>query len=339
MNKEELLKSLKKIDSRKECLHPNASKENCNHFINAHTIQKEGALRNISQQGKVVCLDFNVMQLLNDGKPKFKKIGISNASTLNIFCDNHDTELFQPIEDEHFESTKHQIFLYSYRAISREIRGKKSHLEFIPFKKREVQKNKNLFQKLKHTKFLTQEEELVKAGYNDFKNIKSRYDKILSNNDFNEINYYLVQFENKIPIVSCGATSPEMDFHGTDIRSIKYTYEIPEIYSFNLECTKNHGFALFSWLGNQQHCTKLLQSFDSLSNNEKEHALFRYLLEYFENIFLNPDWFDRLEDEEKEYILKRALSIDGSTRNEKSLLDDGIRIIDWKIQNIKTNLF
>ncbi len=131
MKRQELLEVLKKIDSSKECMHPNASKENCNHYINAHTIQKEGALRSISKKGKVISLDFNVMDLINGGSPKFKKIGISDASTLNIFCNYHDTELFKSIENEDFAFTLHQIFLYSYRAISREVRGKKSHLELL----------------------------------------------------------------------------------------------------------------------------------------------------------------------------------------------------------------
>lgn len=338
MDRQELLKTLKKIDSRKECLHPKASNENCNHFINAHTIQKEGALRNISKKGKVISLDFNLINLLNDGKPKFKKIGISDASTLNIFCNRHDTELFRPIENFIFTSTLHQIFLYSYRAFSREVRGKKAYLEFIPILINDAKKKANVYEKIVRLKYLVDQEKLVKHGINDFNTFKKKYDHKLTVNDFTNINYYYIEFENKIPIVSCGATSPEMDFHGNDVRSIKYTHETPEIYSFNLECTKEYGFALFSWIGNQKHCTKLIKSFDILTDFEKEHALFRYLLEYYENLFIDPNWFDRLTQDHKDYIIKRALSADGRTRNEKSLLEDGKRIVNWKIREIKTNL-
>lgn len=339
MKKQELLELFKKIDSRKECLHPNASKQNCDRYINSHTIQKEGALRHISKKGKVISLDFNVMNLLNSGRPKFRKIGISDASTLNIFCNNHDTKLFSPIENNVFTSTQQQIFLYSYRAISREVRGKKSYLELLPILIKHARKIENGFERLLSIKSLIDQEEEAKYGLKDFNSFKNKYDQRLLNDDFDDFNYYLIEFEDKIPIVGCGATSPEMDFHGNDIRSIKYPHEIPEIFSFNLECTKNNGFALFSWLGNQDHCTKLVRSFDLLTTTEKEHSLFRYLLEYYENFFMNPDWFDRLGEEEKEFILKKALSIDGRTRNEKSLLDDGVRIIDWKIKNIKTNVF
>ncbi len=71
---------------------------------------------------------------------------------------------------------------------------------------------------------------------------------------------------------------------------------------------------------------------------KKKHALFRNLLEYFENVFIDPYWFEKLNKDHKDYIIKRALSMDGKTRNEKSLLDDGERLIDWEIRDIKTNV-
>lgn len=338
LNREKYLKALKKIDDRQECLHPNASKENCNHFISAHTIQKEGALRNISKKGNVIWIDFNPMILMNHGGPKFKKIGISNASTLNIFCNKHDTELFQPIETSDIDYSLQQIFVYSYRAISREIRGKKSLIESFDFQINDADQIKNLIERTIKKKYFRSLKKQAKYGLNDFNHFKNRYDQRLLNNDFNDVKYYLIEFEDPIPTVSCGAASPEMDFHGNDILSIKNPHEIPEIFSFNLECTADRSFALFSWLGEQKSCTKFIQSLHSLANSKKEHALFRYLLEYYENFFMNPEWFNQLKDEEKEYLLRRAISNDGKTRTEKSLLDDGVRIINWKVKDIRSNL-
>lgn len=175
-----------------------------------------------------------------------------------------------------------------------------SYLDLIPFLKENADRGKNLFEQRAIQDHIKNQEEQANYGLRDLNSFKKKYD----------IKYYLIEFENKIPIVCCGATSPEMDFHGNDIRSINYFHEIPEVYYL-----------------------------DKLPKHSVSQAVFRYILEYFENFFMNPSWFENLNEKNRRYILKRALSYDGRTRNEKSLLDDEMGFVNWKIKDIKTNLF
>ena len=97
----------------KECIYPD--KSCCSEkIIKAHSIQNNKILARISDNGKVY---------MPAAKPELhfqlqKEYGRKEASVFTGFCGFHDKTVFQPIEDNDFNGSKEQIFLYVYRAFA-----------------------------------------------------------------------------------------------------------------------------------------------------------------------------------------------------------------------------
>lgn len=99
----------------KRCWHPNTPQE-CSLDANgevkitaAHSIQKSGPLKRISEELEVSSYGFSAVT--GDGE----RIRINSASVFWGFCNAHDG-IFKPIEDFPFDGTPKQNFLFAYRA-------------------------------------------------------------------------------------------------------------------------------------------------------------------------------------------------------------------------------
>lgn len=66
-----------------------------------------------------------------DGTPSYRLIGVRQASTFTGFCCHHDTELFRPLETRPFITSKEQLFLLAYRAISKEVYAKRCPMRWF----------------------------------------------------------------------------------------------------------------------------------------------------------------------------------------------------------------
>lgn len=103
------------------CLCPNCSQK----AINSHSIQRNGWLSSIAENGHVVGLKRKLAAaLFNTPKrssfvPIVTKIGLAEASTFKGYCNDHDTELFKCIEKEPLDRNNiHQVFAFHLRAVS-----------------------------------------------------------------------------------------------------------------------------------------------------------------------------------------------------------------------------
>lgn len=102
--------------------------ENCNEdSINSHILQKNGILREISDQNHLIQLSHN-FEINNeiDISFQFRKIGINEAYSFPGFCRFHDNHLFKQIESKSFidfRENKNSL-LFSYRTICDELRRK-----------------------------------------------------------------------------------------------------------------------------------------------------------------------------------------------------------------------
>ncbi|WP_028892825.1 hypothetical protein [Tenacibaculum sp. 47A_GOM-205m] len=119
-------KNVKKIQW--ECLVDDC-KENA---INSHLIQRNGLLSNIAINGHLIEIKMVDAYKWNSKEPpfNFSLVGIKNALSHKVFCNNHDTEIFKPIENEKKDfKTYISFLLFSYRAICAEIRKKMVNIE------------------------------------------------------------------------------------------------------------------------------------------------------------------------------------------------------------------
>lgn len=91
-------------------------------IIQAHSIQKNRILSNISDDGHVY--QFSGSKTFRDFD--MAKIGINVASAFSGFCKTHDDKLFKSIDRQDYElDNTEQEFLYAYRALAKEYFTKK----------------------------------------------------------------------------------------------------------------------------------------------------------------------------------------------------------------------
>ncbi len=100
--------------------------------INSHLIQQNGLLSNIAVKGHLIELKMSdaYKWSKNDSPYVFKLLGIRQALSYKVFCNEHDTEIFEPIEKTEKDLESYEAFLlFSYRAVCAEIRKKLMNIE------------------------------------------------------------------------------------------------------------------------------------------------------------------------------------------------------------------
>lgn len=130
-----------KINPQKEALrimgqiHKNVQKKSwacmCNGCtnlaINSHLLMRNGILNYVVEDGHLYELRSDAPEAFRKEQlpVSFKKVGINQAISFPLFCNEHDTSLFKEIEDGGVDYTQYRhMALYSYRALSAEIRKK-----------------------------------------------------------------------------------------------------------------------------------------------------------------------------------------------------------------------
>ena len=135
-----------KINSQKEALriigkiYKNVQNKNwtcmcsscANVAINSHLLMRNGILNYVAEEGHLYELHSVPPQAFKKEEipVDFKKVGINQAISFPLFCNEHDTTIFKAIEDgsEDYTLYKH-LALYSYRALVAELRKKEIEAE------------------------------------------------------------------------------------------------------------------------------------------------------------------------------------------------------------------
>ena len=101
-----------------KCLDPTLT---CEHdAIKAHSVQNANALSLIGEDNHV----YELKMRNTGGEPVcvFQKVGRNNASTFTGYCQQHDTEIFRPIDTKPLATDDlEQLFLIAYRSVTREL--------------------------------------------------------------------------------------------------------------------------------------------------------------------------------------------------------------------------
>jgi hypothetical protein len=279
--------------------------------------------------------DFN-QYANNNGKLAVKYEGISRASTFTGFCSGHDKTFFSHLEDEHFQPTDEQVFLLTFRAVARELYCKRAAYELRRFHDK-LAKQTHVAEFEAHIKIFN---DGIKKGLNDIESIKYKLDKVYKFGEFNRIKYYIIEFD-EIPSVACsGAIFVENDFTGRALQVLDKDLINPVLIAFSLLRIESSGFAILSWLDNNDICDEFIKSLNALPRKTLSNALTRFAFEYFENLFISPDWWEQLEEKTKMALMARlSYSINiFNERNVYCLMDDGISYADWQFKRVTSNV-
>ena len=323
--------------TRKICMAPEKLKKNCSRrIIKAHTISKSNNLKKIAKDSHVYGFKKSILFLdKNNGIFPIEKIGINKASVLNNFCSKHDKELFSVIEDNEMLFSNEQIFKLAYRSICNE----------LYLKRASVNNQKNINEKIPLYILFSIKEiidsiiEGSEVAIRDLEYLKQYYDKNIIEQSFDTIKYYIMIID-KIPeIFNNAAWIPTVDFNNNFLANLENKNRIFNTLTVNTIQFNGKGAIVFAWhnIIECQDCIKFIKSLHKIENEYKSLAILKWLFECNENIYFSIDWWDKLEQNIKDELIKSYMNmtkLKQNISNYKNLYG----AINWKIIDIKTNI-
>lgn len=329
-------KALRDAFSKKVCSVPKEWTEECvGGPIHAHTVPKSGSLKQIARNGHVYGYTLSLQKLKKyKGKVPPELLGINRASTFTGFCGKHDTQLFAPLETEDFLSTFQQCFLLGYRALAREVYTKEANAGLSP-ERRMADKGKSENAQFQIQFFNSGYEIGLAAGLQDITRHLEEMQKCLVSNDFDSVRAYVIQLIEPPPVMCSGGIFPERTFDGDRLHDLRDPTEKCELLTISSFWGGTFGYVVLSWLpGSDSACIPFVESLEKISGEDLSAALLRMFFEYLENIFIQPEWWERLTEEQQEYLNSRMWSMIGQlegTHERGDINDDGVCFKAWSV--------
>lgn len=319
----------------KNCLAPAVWLKQCGGRISrAHTVPKSGSLQRIARQGHVYSLVPSLDSLSkHNGLLVPELLGINRASTFTGFCSWHDNKIFEPLEKRTFCGTPEQCFLLGYRALSREIYTKRVTAALSDMR-RDADKGKTFAAQVEIQTVNQVYEVGLAAGSRDQDHYKSVYDDILESQTFDTVRSYIIEFETAPPVMCSGAVYPEQDFKGVQLQDLADLSNTPALICFTSFYGGERGVVAFSWLTESDHaCYAFIESLKAIPDEFVTAALLRFFFTHCENVHMNPDWWERLPEGNRNALIRRmAMSAEPLMERTKAYLaEDELVLSSWPI--------
>lgn len=312
------------ISASSECLHPSKCH---NKPISSHTIQKSIGLNVISKNNHVMTFMNGLNGVIrNDGKFKVTKKGIKTASTFPGFCEEHDGELFAPIEKKSWSNCKENAFLFSLRAISYEFFSKKRALLSATYLKENADKGKDFDSQVAIQHTLSSLIYGIEMGIKDGEFWKNSYDNFYLNKNYENYHYLAIETKSPLPVCGCGSFHIDYDFEGNLLQDLMSTSEKIQHLTINATSNLDRGLIIFGWIGDENGpARKFLESFERIPENKKVNTVIKLFFEYIENTYFEEHWWESLPEQAKISIEKRVNYTAGmNERSPNALKEDNV---------------
>lgn len=326
---EEVIQARRGPFERKYCLHPEAGPSECGgKIVRAHTVQKSGGLQRIARNGHVYALRAGS---ISSATLEPTLIGVKKASTFTGFCSKHDNKTFEPIEKTSFLPCAQHAFLLGYRALCRELFGKRAMIEAVQNLKT-MDRGRSLGAQVSFHRVLRKIETGAKLGLRDIEHYKSIYDNILISMDYSLVRYYIVEFGATPEVLGSAAQFPSFDFEGNRLQSLR-SQQVLDKVEFSVVATVTGGAAVFTWMGDSEPVGRMIRSLDAHSDQDITSAFVRYAFEFFENVYFSPDWWENLDAGARAKLQARTTGAAtlSEVRRSDCLVDDGLRPVSWPV--------
>lgn len=271
-------------------------------IVGAHSLQNNGVLNKIAEDGHVYGMIFDIMK--NNPSLKFNRIGKNKASTFLGFCNYHDKEYFSPIEDQEYEQSPLQNYLFAYRAFCferhRKLRLKKSFTK--------------LFQKHPQATRDLRILNMYQACLLDLKDKDIEYErfkKIYEDEDYSNLVSFVKEVPFKVGFTGTTAVAVNVDINGketVDIYDYKESLFVPSLYISVIPKEQTSLIIVTRHIEDDCYRQLLL----SLEEEKDEELVLKYisfcLYEFSENVFFSPKVVHDLTDRQKNIIFSAFYS-------------------------------
>jgi hypothetical protein len=317
------------------CSHPEASNDTCRKIIRSHTVHRNGGLSAIAEDGHVISIKTAFEYLVkNKGEVVPRRIGNKDASTFMGFCETHDSEMFRPIETGKPIVDKEMAFLLSFRAISYELFTKRAaarcmELELTSDQGCSFEKQCQIQQDL-HVRHQGQDRGL--ASVTEW---KRGYDNAFLQRNKDRFHFYAVLFDEVLPVVACGAFFPEFDFNSFPLQRVAHGNSPFQHIAFNLTVLDGKSIGVLGWMEEvSDPAEQLAKSLASLPANARANAMAVMALEFLENTYLRPSWWQSLPQHTKELAIARiksGIGLNDEDRSSKCLSDLSLNLAEGTV--------
>lgn len=321
----QLAAALRKELGQHSCSYGNEAGDPCDAIIiSSHTVQKEGGLRAIARASKVYSMLATLGGLeKNDGKLVPKLVGLNDASVFPGFCSTHDNNLFKPIEARTCTIGSREALLFAYRAASYEAFIKRAQRAIAPLYLRldegqPVHLHEG-FQLMAQAFALN-----ANAGEEGTRSRKMEYDRRVRDNDTVGFHHSWRRFDNVLPVVCCGTFLPDNDLAGNRLQRIGHGHGPYEQIALNITSYEGQSVIVMGWTGaSDGPAARFSASYADLEDSQKAGAAVRLAIEYLENSFVEPVWWESLTSYDRNRIVQRNASTFGprSPAHTRTVLD------------------
>ncbi|PFM23836.1 hypothetical protein COJ41_09380 [Bacillus thuringiensis] len=292
-----------------ECLYPD-SKQCKGEIKSAHSLQNNGVLSKIAEDGHVVILnpEYGKDNLIYDVKEESK----NKATTFTGFCDKHDTLVFKEIETKEIDVTSSkQCFLFAYRAFALELHRKKEQL-------------KSMQQLVKVRPTLSKEGEFIvqyrrtELGLNDVNAYKKFFDKALINENYDMIQSTTFTFDYEISMAACGGVTLTYDIKGNEMNDLcSGADERLKSLFFTIIPNNGKSYFIFSWIKyDTGYFNDYIQQLEGLTGEQFKIYINNFLPSYTDNLVVAPSLWNSFTKTQKDELFK-LLSADFETNGKR----------------------
>jgi hypothetical protein len=292
------------------CVHPVAGSNTCGgEPIKAHTVQRNGGLSAIAEAGHVISIAAAFEDLhKNAGVLIPRPVGVGSASTFTGFCNHHDTTMFRPVEVGAKELSAESCFLLSFRAVAYELIAKEAAFASLSLV-RENDRGRPFDEQIRIQEGLNVMAAGLRLGLTDLERWKRDYDAAYMQRESHRHKSHGVSFDGILPVVACGAFTPEVDFDGRVLQKLGVGPADHEAVTFNLTVFDGRSVAVLGWSGEGDGpAAAFAGSFVDAVRASGADAVIRLAFEQIENTFMKPSWWNSLLATERTIILRHVQS-------------------------------
>ena len=333
----DFIRSQHAVRSQGQCLFYQST-EKCSEIIDAHSIQKNGALSMIARNGYV----YSVSQKYTDikrsrGRLTLTRTHVNSMSVFRGLCHHHDSSLFCPIDLEKLKPTTEQAFLYAYRCILKERFAKVCVVETIDRLLKRFQGTRATRELLEG--FL----EGNQLGLVRLMNEQAQYDESHRQGRFDDIRYVMFESLCAPTAVFSGQIYPDWGFNGEPIQDLVDRTTRRSLLTFSFAPTGAGWAFLFAWhKASDDVCRYFISTLQSAirGGQSVEDLLFGLVVKGCENAAYSPDWVERRTTEEK-CLMEDAMTHGADVLKivgQDYLLSGTANFHEWRFDSVSDNL-
>lgn len=295
------ISQMKKERTIKECFHPNKS-ECVLPIKQAHSLQRNGRLSLIEEEVNgqnclytVTSFSSSKKKHLEDFIPVGKKI----ASTFYGFCHKHDTDVFEPIENNRFDGSDKHLFLHSYRSFAHSYHSKIQELQLYKSNWEAMRK----MPKLQRDAMIAGAE----LALNDIKPEKDFLDDLLLNETYSGLEYSLFETNEFYPFGCSSLITPHYTVKNEPLEANIFDNSAPWIsVILTVVPDKSNSFSILAANPNSPPALKFIDHIEELNDEKYLLAISTLMTAFAENTFWSPKLWDAMSESAKRVLRNNA---------------------------------